>query len=349
MAVMNPLRVVITNMSSGQQENMTVKDLPGTESSHTINFNNVIFIDRSDFREVDDPDFFGLAPNKEVLLKYAKTFTCTEVIKNGAEVVEIRGTVAAVKKCKGTIQWVPSVNGKAPKPVEVRLYDHLFSVPSLDAPEVKDKSWKELLNPNSEIITKTCIVEESVTKAKPGEQFQFERVGYFIVDQDTTADNMVFNRTLTLRDGNVEKKGKDKKQADPAQAKAAKAALEAKQNTANIHPRDLFKSETNLYSKFDDDGIPTHDEKGEPLSKAKQKKLKTVQAKHKKVYDKQHGGDGGGKTEAKSNNKTPKATAEPPKAAESKSAEAPKAETAKPAVQPKKNSKKKGSSKKKKK
>lgn len=208
MAVLDPLKVVITNYPEDKTELMIGLNNPENESDgkREIPFSHELFIDRDDFMENPPPKFFRLAPGKEVRLKYAYIIQCKEVIKDsGGNIVEIRCTYApetrsglpgSQRKVKGTIHWVPV---KQAISAEVRLYDRLFN--DEDPAGKKDGSnFKDFLNPNSLQIIKKAWLEPSVKGSMPPDRFQFERKGYFCVDPDSASDHLILNRTVTLRD-----------------------------------------------------------------------------------------------------------------------------------------------------
>jgi glutaminyl-tRNA synthetase len=209
MAVLNPLKVVITNYPDDQSEELEAVNNPEDLSmgTRTLPFSKEIYIDKDDFREVPPPKFHRLSPGKEVRLRYAYIITCDEVIKdkNSGEVMELRctyfpdtksGSGTSSKKAKGTIHWVSAQHAFE---AEVRLYDRLFSVEDPEGEEGKD--FTEFLNPDSLQILKNCKLEPSLTNAEIGERFQFERLGYFCVDTKYSKNGSpVFNRIVTLRD-----------------------------------------------------------------------------------------------------------------------------------------------------
>jgi glutaminyl-tRNA synthetase len=219
MAVLNPLKLVITNYPDVQVEELEAINNPEDLSMGTrkIPFSKEIFIDKDDFREVPPPKFHRLSPGKEVRLRYAYIIKCDEVMKDekSGEVLEIRcsyfpdtksGSGTSTKKAKGTIHWVCSKNHFE---AEVRLYDRLFCAENPEGEEGKD--FTEFLNPNSLQILKNCKLEPSLKKALPGEKFQFERTGYFCVDTKYGKENSpVFNRIVSLRDSwaKIEQVGK---------------------------------------------------------------------------------------------------------------------------------------------
>jgi glutaminyl-tRNA synthetase len=217
MAVLRPLRVVIDNYPEGQVEELDAVNNPEDPSMGTrkIPFSGVLYVERDDFREVPPKGFFRLSPGNEVRLKHAYIIKCERVVKDEktGEVVELHcsydpetksGGAKAGRKVKSTLHWV-----SAPHAIEaeVRLYNHLFVTPNPD--DVPDGSdFKVNLNPNSLEILTSCKVEPSLAGAKPGNRYQFLRLGYFCVDPDSTDEKLVFNRTVTLQDewAKIEKK-----------------------------------------------------------------------------------------------------------------------------------------------
>jgi glutaminyl-tRNA synthetase len=197
MAVLDPLKVILDNYDEGEEE-LEASNHPANKSlgTHKIKFSKTIFIDRSDFRLVDSPDYYGLAPNKEVGLRYAYNITCVSVVKNDkGDVEEIHATVDKKKerKPKGHLHWV---NGSC-HTAEIRLYDNLFKSREPAGLE----NWLEDINPHSLIVVKNAIIDDFLFAAKRGDKFQFERVGYFCVDEkDSTPEKPVWNRTVTLKD-----------------------------------------------------------------------------------------------------------------------------------------------------
>ena len=217
MAVLNPLKVVITNYPEGVTEELTAINNPEDESMGTrkVPFSREIYIERDDFREDPPKKFFRLAPGREVRLRYAYYITCQEVIKNEqGEIVELRCTYDPAtrggyspdgRKVKGTIHWVSADHAiKA----EVRLYDRLFIKPNPAEDEKKGISFKEYINPDSLKVLQDCFLEPNLAQCKPGDRVQFERLGYFCVDPDSQEDHLIFNRTVSLRDSwaKIEKK-----------------------------------------------------------------------------------------------------------------------------------------------
>ncbi len=221
MAVLDPLKVVITDYPEGKIEEMEAVNNPEdpSQGSRIVPFSRELYIERDDFRETPPPKFFRLAPGKEVRLRYGYFIKCEKVIKDPktGEITEIHCTHDPAtrggnnppdgRKVKGTIHWVSATQALQ---AEVRLYDHLFAAkdPS-DFPEGKDIF--ENLNPKSLVTISQAFLEPSLKNAKAGEHFQFERLGYFFADPvDSKLGQPVFNRTVTLRDTweKIEKTGK---------------------------------------------------------------------------------------------------------------------------------------------
>lgn len=214
MAVLNPLKVIITNYPEDKTEELEAINNPEdlSKGKRKIFFSREIYIERDDFREIPPEKFHRLFPGNEVRLKYAYIIKCEKVIKNEkGEITELHCTYnpetrsgsGIARKVKGTIHWV---SVKHSVKAEVRLYDRLFTVENPSADENKD--FKEFLNPHSLEILENCYVETFLKNAKAGEKFQFERTGYFCVDPLTSENKIIFNRTVSLRDtwAKVEKK-----------------------------------------------------------------------------------------------------------------------------------------------
>jgi glutaminyl-tRNA synthetase len=210
MAVLRPLKVVIDNYPEEQTEELEAVNNPEDSSAGTrkVPFSRVLYIEQEDFQEDPPRKFFRLAPGREVRLRYGYYITCQDVVKDETtgEIVELRctydpetrgGSSPDGRKVKATLHWV---SAKHALTAEVRLYDHLFAKPDPDdVPE--GKSFLANLNPESLVTLGDCQVEPSLASARPGDRFQFERLGYFCVDSvDSTEDNLVFNRTVSLRD-----------------------------------------------------------------------------------------------------------------------------------------------------
>jgi glutaminyl-tRNA synthetase len=217
MAVLRPLKVILTNYPEDKIEEVETINNPEDESMGTrkLLFSRELYIEQNDFMEDPPKKFFRLAPGREVRLKSAYIIKCEEVIKDDhGFIVELRCTYdpesksgsGQSRKVKATLHWV-----SVPHAIdaEVRLYDRLFN--HTDPAGQKDQNSNEFLNPNSlEILTK-CKMEPTLRNAQPMEKFQFQRQGYFCVDHDTTEDHLIFNRTVPLRDTWEKIKEKDKK------------------------------------------------------------------------------------------------------------------------------------------
>ncbi|MBC8496521.1 MAG: glutamine--tRNA ligase, partial [Chloroflexi bacterium] len=208
MAVLNPLKVVITNYPAGQVEELDAINNPEDESAGTrkVPFSREIFIEREDFREDPPKKYFRLGPEREVRLRYGYFIKCEDFVKDeNDEIVEVHctydpetkgGYAPDGRKVRGTLHGV-----SAPHAVdaEVRLYDRLFTKEDpMDAEAGKD--FTDYINPDSLTVLPDCKLEPGLAEAKPGDRFQFERRGYFCVDQDSTVGNLIFNRTIALRD-----------------------------------------------------------------------------------------------------------------------------------------------------
>ena len=205
MGVLDPLRLVIENYPEDQEEILEVSNHPQKPElgSRKIPFAKVILIEQEDFAEIPPPKFKRLIAGGEVRLRSAYVIKCNEVIKDDAgNIIELRcsydpatlGKNPEGRKVKGVIHWVSE---KHSCPAELRLYDRLFNVPNPDSEE----NFLDAINPNSLETLSNCRVEASLAEANAGDRFQFERTGYFCVDSvDSTAEKLVFNRTVTLRD-----------------------------------------------------------------------------------------------------------------------------------------------------
>lgn len=206
MGVLNPLKVVIENYPEGQVEELDSPNHPQDESfgKRKISFSREVYIDKEDFREEANNKFKRLVLGKEVRLRSGYVIRCDEVIKDDqGEIIELRcaydpetlGKNPEGRKVKGVIHWVSASHAVE---AEVRLYDRLFNHPTPD--DGKDGvDYKERINPDSLLVLEKCLVEKSLAESEPGERFQFEREGYFCRDS-ASADKLVFNRTVTLRD-----------------------------------------------------------------------------------------------------------------------------------------------------
>jgi glutaminyl-tRNA synthetase len=214
MAVLRPLKVVITNYPEDKSEMMDLVNNPEDESEGTrqVPFGREIYIEQEDFMEDPPKKFYRLGPGREVRLRNAYWITCQDFVKDDdGNVVELHCTYdpdtyggsnpppdedGNVRKVKGTLHWVPAAEAID---AEVRLYDHLFTVEDpLDVPD--DGNWLDNVNPDSLEVLTGCKLEPSLAELKPGVPVQFERIGYFTADPDGTPAAPVFNRTATLRD-----------------------------------------------------------------------------------------------------------------------------------------------------
>lgn len=220
MAVLDPLKVIITNYPEGQTEELETINNPEDETmgSRTIPFSREILIEKTDFMEDPPGKFFRLAPGREVRLKSAYIIKCEDYKKDPdtGEITELycsydpdtKSGSGSQRKVKGTLHWV-----SAPHAInaEVRMYDRLFDHP--DPAGQKDDDYKEFLNPKSLEVLKNCMVEPSLKTSKPMDKYQFQRIGYFCVDYDSTEDHLVFNLTVPLRDswGKMQKKQEEQK------------------------------------------------------------------------------------------------------------------------------------------
>ena len=217
MAVLRPLKVVITNFDEGKVEELEAANHPKDPEAGTrsVPFTREIYVERDDFMEEPPRKFFRLGPGREVRLRFAYFITCNEVIKNAAgEVTELHctydpethgGSAPDGRKVKGTIHWVSASHAFE---AQVRLYDRLFTV---EDPNKEDdgKTYLDHLNAESQEVIADAKLEPGLAKAEPGERFQFERLGYFCADAgDSQAGKPVFNRTVTLRDAWAKQRGK---------------------------------------------------------------------------------------------------------------------------------------------
>lgn len=207
MAVLRPLKVVLTNYPEGQVEELDAVNNPEDPDAGTrkVPFSRVLYIEQEDFMENPAPKYYRLAPGREVRLRYGYFIKCEDVVKDAqGNIVELHctydpatrgGDAPDGRKVKATIHWVSAAQSKQ---AEVRLYDHLFTVPNPGEDEGID--FIEQINPNSMQIIEDARVEPSLADTKPGDRVQFERVGYFCVDPDSADGKPVFNRTVGLKD-----------------------------------------------------------------------------------------------------------------------------------------------------
>ena len=208
MAVLHPLKIVIDNYPEGQTEKLNAVNNPEDPSAgiRQVPFSRVVYIEQDDFREDPPRKFFRLAPGREVRLRYAYIIKCVDVVKDeNGDVVELHctydpetrsGGSAETRKVKATLHWVSAEHAIR---AEVRLYDSLFTKPDPDNVE-GGRSYTDFLNPNSLEALPACRLEPGLAGAEVGSRYQFERIGYFCVDPDSTEGSPVFNRTVTLRD-----------------------------------------------------------------------------------------------------------------------------------------------------
>ncbi len=205
MAVLKPLKVIIDNYPEGKVEEFDAINNPEDETAGTrkVPFSRVLYIEQDDFREDAPPKYFRLTPGREVRLRYAYFIKCESVVKDaGGNIVELHctydpstrgGDAPDGRKVKATIHWVSAAHAI---PAEVRLYDRLFNNPD---PEDSGDFIADL-NPNSLKVLPNALLEPSLKEVHPGDKFQFERLGYFCVDIDSTSEKLVFNRTVSLKD-----------------------------------------------------------------------------------------------------------------------------------------------------
>lgn len=205
-AVLNPVKLVITNYPEGKTEQMIAVNNPENEAdgTHEITFSRNLWIERDDFMEDAPSKFFRMTPGKEVRLKNAYIIMCTGCTKDAdGNITEIQATydpesksgmAGANRKVKGTLHWVSADHCRK---AEVRIYDRLFNV---ENPSADERDFRELLNPESLTVLNECYVEEFAADMKPGQYLQFQRIGYFMADLDSTAEKPVFNKTVGLKD-----------------------------------------------------------------------------------------------------------------------------------------------------
>jgi len=217
MAVLKPLKLVVENWPEGKVEELEAVNNPEDPSAGTrkIPFSGILYIERDDFMETPPPKYFRLFPGNSVRLRYGYIVTCTGFLKDPAtgEVTEVRcsydpatrgGDAPDNRKVKGTIHWVAAESAVK---LEARLYDYLFEADRpMEVPP--DKDWVEFVNPKSLETVPGALGEPSLAAAKPGDRYQFERLGYFCVDTSSKAGALVFNRSVSLRDtwAKIEKK-----------------------------------------------------------------------------------------------------------------------------------------------
>ena len=205
-AVLNPVKLVLTNYPEGQTEEMVSVNNPEDETAgtHTITFSKNLWIERDDFMEDAPKKFFRMTPGKEVRLKNAYIVMCTGCTKDeNGNIIEIQaeydpqsksGMEGANRKVKGTLHWVSADHCQK---AQVRVYDRLFNV---ENPSADERDFRELLNPNSLQTIDNCYVENYAAERKPGEYLQFQRIGYFMADADGAPGHLVYNKTVGLKD-----------------------------------------------------------------------------------------------------------------------------------------------------
>ena len=205
-AVVNPVKLVITNYPDGMTEDMEAINNPENEAdgTHNITFSKNLWIEREDFMEDAPKKFFRMTPGKEVRLKNAYIVKCTGCTKDAdGNIIEIQaeydptsksGMEGANRKVKGTLHWVSVDHCKK---AEVREYDRLFNI---ENPSADERDFRELINPDSLHVRKNCYVENFAATKVAGEYLQFQRIGYFMADKNSTPDNLVFNKTVGLKD-----------------------------------------------------------------------------------------------------------------------------------------------------
>ena len=224
---MNPLKLVITNYPEGQVEQLTAQNHPQypEQGSRELPFSQVLYVEQDDFMEEAPKKFFRLSPGREVRLRYGYLVTCTDVVKNQAgELVEIHctydpetrgGNAPDGRKVKGTIHWVSAAHALD---AQVQVYDRLFKEAN---PAAAGDEFFDLLNPESLTVMANAKLEPSLAAAASGENYQFERLGYFCLDSQ--ADGQLrFNRTVTLRDSWAKTKGPARQPRQPRQKKKSK-------------------------------------------------------------------------------------------------------------------------------
>eukprot|EP00415_Alexandrium_ostenfeldii_P001451 UN1451 len=271
--------------------------------SRKVKFSGELWIEREDFREGAPDSYFRLKPGGEVKLRYSYVIKVKDVVKDASgKVVELRCThdpatrdsIPADRKVKGVIHWVSAKHSASHA---VRLYDYLLKTDASAPPDEEvaeeaaeadgeeapedDRKADEFLkriNPQSLVELTEAKFEQSVSGVKPMDRFQFERNGFFIVDKyGPAAGPFIFNRTIGLKESGLKKE----ESATASRSRKDEQAKQAAEKEARkkIDPRQMFRTQTDeqgkpLYSKFDDDGVPTHDQSGEPLNKTRFKKLK---------------------------------------------------------------------------
>jgi len=305
MVVLNPLKVVIEDYPANKEEEVEALNHPSNPDmgSRKLKFTRELFIEQDDFRE-DAPDsFFRLKPNGEVKLRYGYVIKVKEVVKDKAgKVTELKCThdpatrdvMPTDRKVKGVIHWVSAKHSCSHK---VRMYDTLLrgeaeapaeevveADPDAEEADVGDDFLKQV-NQNSLVELKDAKFEKSMSEAKPFDRFQFERNGFFVVDKYSPAKGpLVFNRIIGLKESGLKK---DENVAAASRSRKEEQAKQAAEKEAKkkLDPKQMFRSQTDLYSKFDDDGVPTHSAEGEALPKSRVKKLKQEWEKQNRIFE----------------------------------------------------------------
>ncbi len=276
LGVLRPLKVVIENYPEDRVEELEAPYYPHDvpkEGSRRLPFSREIYIERDDFHEDPPEGFFRLAPGREVRLRYAYLVTCTGVVRDPetGEVAELRcrydpatrgGDAPDGRKVRGTLHWVSAEHSL---PAEVRLYDRLFLH---EDPDGQEADFKTFLNPQSLEILTGCRIEPSVAGAGAGDRFQFERQGYFAVDPDSTGKELIFNRTVTLRDSWAKITGAAehaRRSTEAAEKAARKAAVKARQRRHSMaetpaEDRPLTPEQQAVYDRYLSElGLPESD------------------------------------------------------------------------------------------
>jgi len=316
MAVLNPLKVVIEDYPKDKVEETEAANHPSKSEmgSRKLKFCREIYIERDDFSENPPEGYFRLKPDGEVKLRHSYVIKLKEIKKNSAgEIDELicthdpstRDTLPTDRKVKGVIHWVSARHSL--KPAAVRLYNYLLKVGAADATEesaaavaeeevdeeaeevsdsdAKKKAFLKELNPESLIELQHAKLEESLKDAKPFERFQFERNAFFVVDKYSKSGSPpIFNRIVGLKESSF-KPDKDDSAASRSRKEEQKRQAQEKDAKKSIYPKTMFLGQTDLYSEFDADGLPTKDASGEALPNKRIKKLRAEWEKQKKLFD----------------------------------------------------------------
>ncbi len=225
-AVLRPVKLVLDNYPEGHEEIFEVPNNPEDPGAgvRQVTFGRELWIEADDVREVPLPQYWRLFPGNEVRLRSAYLVTCTGVVKDSAgAIVEVHatydpssrgGSAPDGRRVKSTIHWLSAAHAV---PAEVRLYEHLFTQPDPDDVP-PGQSWRSVLNPNSEEVLTACWVEPALAGSRAGEFFQFERLGYFVVDPDSSPQRLVFNRSVTLKDSWAKVAGRQRGAAEGSSA-----------------------------------------------------------------------------------------------------------------------------------